>query len=140
MAGRLTLARRLRELLADVPKRQRRTWKGLEIKGLKSSVLADKVRDNDPIAVQLVHEASRALGASVGSMVNLIGPEVIVLGGGLAGALGESFLEHVWEVALRYTLPHAADGIRFVPAELKDDSGICGAAAFAAMKAAKEGK
>ena len=63
--------------------------------------------------------------------INLLSPEVIVLGGGVAGALGESFVERVWEIASRYTLPGATNGVRLVPAALEDDSGIIGAAALA---------
>jgi ABC-type nitrate/sulfonate/bicarbonate transport system substrate-binding protein len=47
------------------------------------------------------------------------------------GALGESFIERIWEIAQRYTLPGAARGIRCVPAALADDSGIVGCAAYA---------
>ena len=71
------------------------------------------------------------LGAAIGSVVNLLSPEVVVVGGGMAGALGDSFLERVWEIASRYTLPGATNGVRLVPAALEDDSGIIGAAALA---------
>jgi glucokinase len=56
---------------------------------------------------------------------------VIVIGGGVTGALGETFIERIWEIAQRYTLPGAARGIRCVPAALADDSGIIGCAAYA---------
>ena len=53
----------------------------------------------------------------------------------MAGALGDAFLERIWEVAGKYFLPAAADGVRCVPAALKDDSGIYGAAAYAKSRA-----
>jgi glucokinase len=135
VAGRLSLMHRAQELLNDAPKKQRKAWKGINPTAVKSSHLAELYHENDPIAVQLVDEAARALGAALGSALNFLSPEVIVLGGGMAGALGEPFLERIWEIALRYALPHAADGVRCVPAALKDDSGIYGAAAFARAKA-----
>ena len=52
--------------------------------------------------------------------------------------LGESFVERVWEIACRYTLPGATNGVRLVPASLEDDSGIIGAAALAKARIAGE--
>jgi len=82
-----------------------------------------------------VDAAAKALGAAIGGLVNLLSPEVVVLGGGVAGALGESFRERVWEIAGRYVLPGATDGVKFVAAALEDDSGIVGAAAYAKERA-----
>jgi predicted NBD/HSP70 family sugar kinase len=53
------------------------------------------------------------------------------LGRGLAVALGESFRERIWELAVRWALPDAARNVRFVPAALGDDAGIVGAAYYA---------
>jgi glucokinase len=137
IAGRRSMMRYAAGLLADAPKRVRKEWKGVDLDAVKSSHLADFFEKDDPIAVQLVDSAAKALGAAIGSMINLISPEVIVLGGGVAGALGEGFRERVWEIATRYTLPGAADGVKFVAARLEDDSGIVGAAAYAKEQAGK---
>jgi glucokinase len=131
IAGRKSQMKRARKLLADAPKRIRRKWKDIELSTMKSSHLAEMFAEEDPIVTELVEDAARALGAAVGSMVNFLNPEVIVVGGGVAGALGDQFLDRIWEIALRYILPGAADGVRCVPAALKDDSGIYGCAAYA---------
>ncbi len=135
LAGRFAMMKRAAELLEDAPKQVRKAWKGVDLSGIKSSQLAALVNKGDPIALQLADDAARALGAAVGSALNLLSPEVIVLGGGVAGALGEPFRERIWEVAQRYALPNVTDGVRFVPAALEDDSGIYGAAAFARAQA-----
>jgi glucokinase len=135
IAGRRNLMKRAANMLADAPKRVRKEWKGVDLQSVKSSLLADYYQRDDPVAVQLVDDAARALGAAIGSVLNLLSPEVVVLGGGVAGALGDSFLERVWEIASRYALPGATQGVRFVAAELEDDSGIIGAAAYARERA-----
>lgn len=131
IAGRRSLMNRAKAMLDDAPKRVRKEWKGIDLTAVKSSQLADFYQKDDPVAVQLVDDAARALGAAIGSVINLLSPEVVVIGGGVAGALGESFRERIWEIAMRYTLPRAAENVRCVPALLEDDSGICGAAVFA---------
>ena len=123
--------KRAKEILDDAPKRVRKEWKGIDLASVRSSQLAEYYQKDDPVAVQLVDDAARALGAAVGGVVNFLSPEVIVIGGGVTGALGDTFIERIWEIAQRYTLPGAAAGIRCVPAALGDDSGIVGCAAYA---------
>jgi len=137
IAGRKHMMKRASEILADSPKRVRKEWKNVDPAGIRSSELAKYYLKDDPIAVQLVDDAARALGAAIGGIVNLLSPEIIVIGGGVTMALiedagaGESFIDRIWEIAQRYTLPGSAVGVRCVPAALGDDSGIIGCAAYA---------
>ncbi len=131
IAGRKYMMKRAKDILDDAPKRVRKEWKGIDLAGVRSSQLAEFYQKDDPVAVQLVDDAARALGAALGGLVNFISPEVIVVGGGVTGALGDTFIERIWEIAQRYALPGAATGIRCVPATLGDDSGIVGCAAYA---------
>jgi len=130
VAGRKFMMKRAKEILDDAPKRVRKEWKGIDLTNVRSSHLAEYYLKDDPVAVQLVDDAARALGAAIGGVVNFLSPEVIVVGGGVTGALGETFIERIWEIAQRYTLPGAAEGIRCVPAALGDDAGIVGCVAY----------
>ena len=136
LAGRKYQMKRAKSILDDGPKRVRKEWKGIDLEKVKSSQLAELYAKDDPVAVQVVDDAARAVGAGIGSVVNLLSPEVVVLGGGVAGALGEPFLERVWDIAQKFALPGATHGMRCVAAALADDSGIVGCAAFARSKLA----
>ena len=83
---------------------------------------------------RLVDEAAWAIGAAVGTVVNLLSPEIVVVGGGMTQALGATFPERIWEIAQRYALPRAAENVRCVMAALGDDAGIAGAAAYAKLR------
>jgi glucokinase len=131
LAGRRYQMKRARKELADAPKRVRKKWRAIDVERIRSSQLAEMYAQEDPVATKVIDDAARALGAAIGSMVNFLNPEVIVLGGGVTAAIGDSFIERVWEIAQRYVLPGAAEGVRMVPAALKDDSGIYGSAAYA---------
>lgn len=137
IAGRKYMMKRAKDILDDAPKRVRKEWKGIDLAAVRSSQLAEFYQKDDPVAVQLVDDAARALGAAVGGLVNFLNPELIVIGGGVTGALGETFIERIWEIGQRYTLPGAATGIRCVPAALGDDSGIVGCAAYAKARLPK---
>ena len=136
VAGRKFMMKRAGEILADSPKRVRKEWKNVDLGGVRSSQLAEFYQRDDPIAVQLVDDSARALGAAIGGIVNFLSPEVIVLGGGVTGALGDPFIERIWEIAQRYTLPGAAANVRCVAASLADDSGVVGCAAYAKSRVA----
>jgi glucokinase len=134
IAGRRYQLKRARKILNDAPKRVRKEWKGIDLDKVKSSQLAEFYQRDDPVAVKLVDDAARALGAAIASVVNLISPEVIVVGGGVTQALGETFIERIWEITQRYTLPDATVGMKCLAASLGDDSGIVGCASFAQTK------
>jgi len=134
VAGRKYQMKRAREILDDGPKRARKEWKGVDLDRVKSSQLAEFYLNDDPVAVQIIDDAARALGAGIASVVNLLSPEIIVIGGGVTKALGDSFIERIWDIAQRYTLPGATSGMKCVPAMLGDDSGIVGCAAYAKSK------
>lgn len=131
VAGRRNLMRRAADLIAAAPKAVRKRWKGIDPVGFKSSQIAEHAAEGEPVIGQLVDEAARAIAAGVGTVVNLLSPEVVVVGGGMTTALGPSFVERIWEVASRYALPRAAENVRCVMAALGDDAGTTGAAAYA---------
>jgi glucokinase len=131
IAGRRNLMNRAREVIDDSPKHVRKEWKGVDPSAFKSSQIAEYAEKGEPVISHLIDEAARAIAAGVGTVINLLSPEVIVIGGGVTKALGPSFPERIWEIAQRYALPRATEGVQCVMAALGDDAGITGAAAYA---------
>ena len=95
---------------------------------LKSGDLAEAVAAGDQVAVKAVDRAAHYLGLGLGSLINVLGPEIVVIGGGVAEALGEPWIAQVREVARGQTLVDRDGKIRIEPAALGDDAGIHGAA------------
>ncbi len=58
---------------------------------LTSGVWERALDHGDKLAEHLIHRAIVALGAGVGSAVNLIDPEAVILGGGLGSRFGEPY-------------------------------------------------
>jgi glucokinase len=88
-------------------------------------------RDGDQQCVAAVAEASRHLSAALATLLMVLGPHRIVMGGGVAAA-GETLLAPLHaEVARRVPLVPAAD-IEIVPAVLGSYAGAMGAAVAAA--------
>ena len=56
---------------------------------LTSGIWERALDHGDPVAEKLIERAIKALGAGIGSAVNLLDPEVVILGGGLGTRFGE---------------------------------------------------
>jgi glucokinase len=98
---------------------------------LKSGDLAAAVDAGDHIATKEVRRAARYLGLGLGSLINVFGPEIVIIGGGVAGALGDPWIELVRASARTQTLADPLGKIRIEPAALGDDAGILGASLLA---------
>ena len=96
---------------------------------LTSKVWAEALDAGDPLATKLFDDAVDMLGVAVGSSVNLLDLEAVVVGGGLAEKLGQDLADRIAEAAAPWMLQPSPD-LRFVVAELEDDAGVVGAASL----------
>jgi glucokinase len=95
--------------------------------------------DGNELAVAAIRGIARRLGAGIASLVTVLNPEVVVVGGGF----GEAFnllIEPLREVVERDALAPARDVVRIVPALLGPNAGVIGAGlvGFEALAVAAE--
>lgn len=95
-----------------------------------SGVFRAALEAGDDLTASLLHDAIAALGAGIGSAVNLLDVDAVVMGGGLADKLGDWFLIRV-EAALRPHLFQQPPQVRMLAAQLGDAAGATGAALLA---------
>ena len=107
---------------------------GGDLSAIRSGVLAKAVRLNDALTLKVLKKVTKYLGIGIGSIVNFLNPEMIVLGGGVVEALDDAFLDGIRAATKKYSLPNTLDGVQIVRAELGDNSGILGAAALARQR------
>jgi glucokinase len=101
---------------------------------LKSGDLAEAVASKDLVALKEVHRAAHYLGLGLGSLINVFGPEIVIIGGGVAGALGSPYVDLVRTAARTQALTDPEGKVRIELAALGDDAGILGAALLAREK------
>jgi glucokinase len=94
-------------------------------------LVTEAARDGDAAAVEILTTVGRRLGEGIAGLVNVLDPEVVVLGGGvgeagdlLLGPLREAYLAAVEGADVRPEVP-------IVPARLGNDAGAIGAALLA---------
>ena len=89
--------------------------------------LVERGEEGDPTAVAALARLGSYLGAGIASLVNVLEPELIVIGGGFAAA-GELVVGPARAVLARDGLIPGRDTVRIVRAELGEDAGLIGAA------------
>lgn len=89
-------------------------------------VLAAGLR-GDPVAVLGIRQAGRDLGEVLATVVNLLNPSVVVIGGSVARA-GEHLLAGVREVVYGQSTPLATQHLSIVHARAGETGGVLGAA------------
>lgn len=98
-----------------------------EGKTITSSMIRKSIEREDELVTQCVSEASEYLSGGLASVINLINPELIILGGGLIEAV-DYFYKQTIKKAKSKSLPVPAEKIRFSKTILGDYSGVIGAA------------
>jgi glucokinase len=88
-------------------------------------------RLGDPGAHEALQRMGEKLGVGLAGLLNLLDPEVVVVGGGLGADAGPLLLEPAERVARERALEPAASQARFAVAELGEDASMLGAALLA---------
>lgn len=108
-----------------------------DLRAFTSRDLATAVAQGDAVAIRAGRRSARYTGLAIGGVVNLVDPAIVVIGGGIAEAVGQRYIDWAAEIARRQILPSAARDVPIVASRLGDDAGLLGAAltAFAGREA-----
>lgn len=128
IAGGRALEARAAALVAEHP-RSTLAGRDITVEEIVNAALA-----NDPLALQVVHEAAEHLGTAIAGLLNLMNPEVVVLGGDFA-RLGELVLDPLRNTVRSRTLVSSVAAAEIVASELGPLSVVVGAATLV-LKAA----
>jgi predicted NBD/HSP70 family sugar kinase len=96
--------------------------------------LIELVQAGDRGARRAVSDAGEAVGTALAAAVNLLNPELVVIGGELA-ATGETLLEPIRAAIERRVIAPAAMAVRVVPSALGERAEVTGAAAMQLTRA-----
>ncbi len=107
---------------------------GTDISKITSGKLAASIEKGDKAIEKIVKEAAKTLGAGVATVVHLLAPDLIVLGGGLVEALPDLYVKNVHKSANKHLIATYKNSFKVVAASLEDDAGVMGAAAWAKRK------
>jgi glucokinase len=116
--------------LAKLDEGRSSTLQALPADEITPAVIVGAAKEGDELACEVVEETAYYIGLGLTNAINLLNPEMIIVGGGIALA-GDILLEPVRRTVTKRALPFSAEVCRIVAAQLGDDAGVIGAATLA---------
>ena len=92
----------------------------------RSKKLKKALAAHDAVAMEAVDRACHYLAVATGNMINTFSPDLVLYGGGVIEAVGETFLKKILAEVDRYCLPHIRSTVDIKIASLGDDSILYG--------------
>ena len=89
-------------------------------------IVAQAALQGDTVSIQIFKQIGKIIGIGLASVVNLLNPEKIIIGGGVADA-GEILLEPIRQTIQDRAMPIQASSVKVVPAQLANAAGVIGA-------------
>ncbi|NQU73650.1 MAG: ROK family transcriptional regulator [Candidatus Omnitrophica bacterium] len=103
----------------------------LKMAGKPENITLDIVfkaaKENDKLATEAIEKAGGALGVRIAFLVNLLNPDIVVIGGGIEQA-GSLLLDSVRKSVKKWAFEEMAEVVKIIPARLGNNSVALGAA------------
>lgn len=132
IASGTAIARAAREALEGRTRTSLRRLRGTD--GPKAADVVRAARGGDSVACRLLDRAGTALGIGMGTLVNLLNPELLILGGSVMNA-GRLITRPMQAALAASSWESARRGLRIVRPALGQDAGLVGAVEWARLQA-----
>jgi len=102
---------------------------------MTSSVIMRALKKKDRVMREVLRQTQHYMGILVANVVNMLDPECVVIGGGVAERLQEDFVGPIRKTARKYFLcQRDAAKVKIVAARLGDNAGALGAVVLARQR------
>ena len=105
---------------------------GSDVAKIKSGALEASIDQGDVAIKSLIKHKAKILGMAMANLVNILNPELIILGGGVIEAMGKIIVPESDKAMRNYGMTGLVEEVKVVPAKLKDFAVVIGAAKLAA--------
>jgi glucokinase len=123
-----SIAARAREAVAGDDDSLLRRMVGGEMERLTAATVYEAAKLGDDVALDVVRETARFLGAGIANLLNIFNPDVVVLAGGVTQA-GDTLFEPMRKETRKRAFRPAVEACRIVPGALPGSAGVVGAVA-----------
>jgi len=121
------LLREVRSLLRRRKDSVLKDWLRGDSKKLTSELVMEAFKLGDEVATEAVDRLVEALAAGIVGVVNLLNPEAVIIGGGLADS-GEVFIKRIRTAVRQRGISSNTRGLKILKAKLGNRAGFMGAA------------
>jgi glucokinase len=131
LASRSAIFQQIKAGVKDGEKTMLVEMLGDDLADLRSGDLRKAIRRGDKFVDKVIEGAAEYIGIGIANLVNILSPEVVVLGGGVIEALADEMMSVIVETAQDYAMPGTMEGVEVVASRLGDSAGITGGAVLA---------
>src|SRR5438445_4915540 len=131
LASGTAIARRAGERIAAGSKSSMLELAGKNLDAVTGEIVGKAFAAGDPLATGILTETAEMGALWLGNMIDLLDPDIIVIGGG-AAALFSPLLDHLRKRIPQLTVNPRANEVPIVSSRYGTDSGIAGGAALCA--------
>jgi glucokinase len=137
LASRTAIFQQIKAGVKDGQKTLLTEMLGDDLDDLRSGDLRKAIRRGDKFVDRIVEGAAEYIGIATANLINVLNPEVVVLGGGVIEALADEMMSVIIETAQDYAMAGAMKGVDIIASKLGDSAGITGGAVLARRETAK---
>ena len=116
------IARRAQEAITDQPHTQILAHADGQIDAVRSEHVLQAARDGDALAIALVEETAYYMGWGIANLVNILNPQIVLLGT-IAVAAGDLLLDPIRRTVTEMAMQRPLETVKIMPAELGDSIG-----------------
>lgn len=131
LASRTAMVNLLTQLIATNHPSAVPDLAGGDMSRIRSKVLAQAMRENDPLTRQVVGQAAEYVGIAIANTVTLLSLPCVVVGGGVTEALKQPWIDLIRASFEQHVFPADLKKCKIVASRLGDDAGVVGAALLA---------
>jgi glucokinase len=131
LASRTAIFQQIKAGIKDGQKTILTEMLGDDLEDLRSGDLRKAIRRGDKFVDRIIESASEYIGIATANLINILNPEVVILGGGVIEALADEMMSVIVETAKDYAMPGTMKGVEIIASKLGDNAGITGAAVLA---------
>lgn len=128
LASGTALARDAAQRLSKGERSSLRELSKGNLNAITAALIHQAALTGDALALELIAQAGQYLGIGMANLVNLLNPQLFIVGGGVA-RMGELLLAPARKVMRQRAFPVAAELVRVAPAALGGNAGLLGVAA-----------
>jgi glucokinase len=104
---------------------------GADIKAISSKFFSQGLKEDNQHVKAIIDRAADLLGVHIGGCINLLNPQLVLVGGGLVEKLGDYYLKRVDKAMRRTAWAFVAEDAEMKAATLGDNASLIGSADLA---------
>ncbi len=139
LASRTAIFQQIKAGLKDGQKTLLTDMLGDDLDGLRSGDLRKAIRRGDKFVARVIETTAEHIGTGVANLINILNPQVVILGGGVIEALQDEMMSVIVQTAQDCAMPGTLKGVEIIASKLGDSAGITGGAVLARREAKKDG-